>query len=99
MNIFMFGVSSGSAIFISQYWGNREMDGISRTYGMVTLSAVGVALGFMVVALTAPRWVLGLFTNEAPVIEEGVQYLEIAFPILGSALIRPSAPCCGLRRT
>ncbi len=78
MNIFMFGVSSGSAIFISQYWGNREMDGISRTYGMVTLSAVGVALGFMVVALTAPRWVLGLFTNEAPVIEEGVQYLEIA---------------------
>lgn len=78
MNIFLFGFCSGSSVFISQYWGVKDMRGIHRTYGMVLANVMAVAAVFTLVGVLAPQFVLGLFTADPVVIAEGVRYLRPA---------------------
>ena len=71
MNIFLFGFCSGSSVFISQYWGVKDMRGIHRTYGMVLANVMAVAAVFTLVGVLAPQFVLGLFTTDPVVIAQG----------------------------
>ncbi|AYH41459.1 MATE family efflux transporter [Christensenella minuta] len=73
----MFGLSSGACVLISQYWGKKDKDTISRIFGIVLRIAVLVGVGVTAVALLFPHGVMGLYTNEQPVIEYGVQYLRV----------------------
>jgi len=75
--LLLFGLTSGMAIFTAQFWGKREMDPIRKVLGMSILSASVIALIFTVAATVFPRAVLGLFTNDANVIEIGSSYLSI----------------------
>ena len=38
MNIVIFGFTSGASVFISQFWGNKDMMGIRHTYGLLLLN-------------------------------------------------------------
>lgn len=75
--LLMFGLNSGSAIFISQYWGKRDITNIRRILGFSVISGTLVSLIFTLVALVFPNTILGLFTNDSAVIELGRQYLLI----------------------
>lgn len=87
MNIVIFGFTSGASVFISQFWGNKDMVGIRHTYGLLLLNISLGALAFTLVGLWAPRWFLSLYTKDAAVIEEGVRYLRVAcFSYLAVAL-------------
>ena len=72
-----FGLCSGMSVFVSQYWGVKDLKGIRRVLGMGLLSSLVVSFLFMGVALAAPRWVIGLFNQDAAVIEAGCRYLTI----------------------
>lgn len=78
LTIFLFGVSSGAAIFISQYFGIDDRKGIHRVSG--TALASGLVLGtiFMVAACVFPSLVMRIFASDEAVIAEGVTYLRIA---------------------
>ena len=78
MNIVIFGISSGAAVFIAQYWGIKDMDGIARAYGMALINSVLVTALFTAVAAFFPRFVLGLFTSDELAISEGLRYLKWA---------------------
>ncbi len=71
------GFVGGGMLFISQYWGSREDDGIERSYGMTLLCMMTVAVVFGCLALFAPRQVMELYTDKAAIQEIGVQYLRI----------------------
>ena len=73
LNIVLFGFMSGASVFIAQYWGTKDMPGIQRTYGLLLVCAAAGGLIFMGVGLCAPGWVLGLFTQEAPVAADGAE--------------------------
>ena len=72
-----FGLCSGMSVFVSQYWGVKDLKGIRRVLGMGLSSCMVVSLVFMGVALAAPRWVIGLFNKDPAVIEAGCRYLTI----------------------
>lgn len=72
-----FGLCSGMSVFVSQYWGVRDLKGIRRVLGIATLSCLLLSGLFMAVALCAPEFVLGLFNQDPLVIETGCQYLSI----------------------
>ena len=72
-----FGLCSGMSVFISQYWGVKDLKGIRRVMGIGLLLAMIVSLGFLGVALAAPAWVIGLFNQDSGVIETGCRYLRI----------------------
>lgn len=75
--LFLFGVGSGSAVFTAQYWGNGDVAGVKRMLGLGLLIAVVGASAFNIVALTAPRTVLSLYSLDPVVLSFGARYLRI----------------------
>ena len=73
-----FGLSSGSAVFIAQYHGAGNLDGIRRTFGATILFGLPAGLLATAAALLFPEEIMGLLTNEQPLIEEGARYLRYA---------------------
>lgn len=80
INIFIFGIASGSAIFASQFWGKKDLRGIGSVLVLSTMSAVTLGAIGSCIALFFPRQFLSLYLHDEAVIELGVQYLRIVFP-------------------
>lgn len=72
-----FGVYSGAAVYVSQYWGVRDIPNIRRTFGIDLCLGGGISLLFMTLALALAPQILFLFTRDANVIELGSGYLRI----------------------
>ena len=72
-----FGLCSGMSVFISQYWGVKNLKGIRRVMGLGLLTALLISCSFLAVALAAPEWVVGLFNRDPAVLETGCRYLRI----------------------
>ncbi len=71
------GFVGGGMLFISQYWGSREDDGIERSYGMTWMCMMTVGVIFGCLALFAPEMIMKLYTDKTAIQEIGVQYLRI----------------------
>ncbi len=98
MNLFYFGISSGSAAMIAQFWGAKDKNNIKRSYGIALVFGAVVALVFSVCMFTIPELMLRVFTDEQAIIETGAQYMEIvAFMGIFSAFNQIS--CVALRAT
>ena len=78
LNMVLFGISSGSAVFISQYWGTKNLKGIRRTAGIAISTGLGISLLFLIAALVFPQTIISIFNQEPEVIKEGSKYLRIA---------------------
>jgi len=76
--LLIFGVNSGGAIFMGQYWGKGEIKGIHRVLGIVFVTNIILACVFAGIALFAPRWFMSILSQDPLVIEQGVQYLAVA---------------------
>lgn len=76
-NLLGFGLCSGMSVFVSQYWGVRDLKGIRRVLGIAIMTALVLTCSFLAVALAAPTFVLGLFNRDPAVVETGCQYLTI----------------------
>ncbi len=75
--LFLFGISSGSAIFTAQYWGKGDLTNLRKVMGIGLTLAISVALFYTLVALLIPKTVLSIYTKDQAVIELGSQYLQI----------------------
>ncbi|MBQ7337774.1 MAG: MATE family efflux transporter [Clostridia bacterium] len=77
LNLACFGLCSGSATMISQYWGARDRDGIHRTFGMLLTFSMGIALLISACLFFIPDKLMRIFIDDPAVIELGAQYLKI----------------------
>lgn len=102
--LIIFGINSGSSIFISQFWGKKDTDNIKRVLGLaVTLSALA-GLVFTIVAFFFPEIVMRFFIKEEMVVKLGSDYLRIvslsymitgisfAFSIASRSIGQPKMP-------
>ena len=64
-------------VLASQYWGQKRLEPIKKIISLGLKVGFGIGVIFFVVTLLLPSQVLGIFTNDAAVIEEGVKYLRI----------------------
>ena len=76
-NLLGFGLCSGMSVFVSQYWGVRDLKGIRRVLGIALATALVLTGAFLAVALLAPEFVLGLFNDDPDVVATGCRYLTI----------------------
>lgn len=98
MNLFYFGISSGSASLISQFWGAKEKENIRKSYGVALIFAIGVAVAFCLAMFFIPEYLVRVFTSEVPVIDEAKKYMQIvAFMGIFSAFNQVT--CTVLRAT
>jgi putative MATE family efflux protein len=77
LNLMLFGITSGAAIFTAQLWGKGDLPAIRKVTGLCLGLAMAAGLLFSVIALFFPSAALGVYTNDPAVIQEGSQYLVI----------------------
>jgi putative MATE family efflux protein len=80
VNLMLFGITSGSAIFIAQFWGKGDQSNIHKVLGLCLLQALLGSALFLAVAMLAPRAVLGFYTRDPAVIAAGSEYLRLLAP-------------------
>ncbi|MGL1894561.1 MAG: MATE family efflux transporter [Spirochaetaceae bacterium] len=77
LTLIYFGISGGSAIFTSQFWGAKKYDKIINILGVAIKLAVIVGSIFTIFGFFFPEVVLSVFTNDEEVINIGAGYLRI----------------------
>lgn len=81
----IFGTSSGCAVFIAQYWGQRNIKEIRKTVGIMLTFSLAVTAVFTLACLTVPEKLIGLYSTDPEVISIGASYLRavcISYPIM-----------------
>ncbi len=77
LNLVLFGLGSGTAIFTAQLWGKRDVDNIRKVLSLSLRLSLGAAAIFFILAQFFPEQVLGIYTNDERVIAVGAEYLRI----------------------
>ncbi len=77
LNLMLFGITSGSAMFTAQLWGKRDIPNIRKVLGLaLTLGLVAGAI-FLVIAEFFPAGALSIYSADPSVISLGSDYLRI----------------------
>ena len=90
------GFIGGGMLFIAQFWGEGNHDGIRKSYGIMLAFVAMTATAATYLALCKPMWVMQLYTNSETIQKIGVEYLSLVgfsyvFQVLAvamSALLR-----------
>jgi putative MATE family efflux protein len=78
--IVLFGISSGGAVFIAQFWGKRDLPGIRKTLGLGILVSLAIGGVFTLAAALVPERILGIYSTDPAVIATGASYLRYLAP-------------------
>lgn len=73
----MTAVVTVAGILIAQYCGSRQKKGVSDSFFSNLYLALLVALIFMVLSLSIPNQIMGLYSKDAETVGEAVVYLKI----------------------
>jgi putative MATE family efflux protein len=77
LNLAVFGIASGSAIFTAQLWGKRDTHNIHRVLGLSLLLALLAGILFFLLAELFPAQVMALYSTDPAVVKLGSNYLRI----------------------
>ncbi len=83
MMVFIKGISAGTAVMISQYWGKKDMTRIKQIFAIGFQASITVAALFFLGAFLAPQTVMSILTDNDVLIREGAVYVQyVAFSYL-----------------
>ena len=77
LQMFFFGVQSGSSVLISQFWGKGDRKAINRILGLSWLVTGAVSMLVAAILLAVPEQVMGLFSNDPAAVAVAAQYGRI----------------------
>ena len=72
-----FGIYSGASIFIAQYWGAQDKTNIKKVFGIDIIIGSSLSLLFSIFVFLFRKQIMGIFIDDAAVIELGSRYLKI----------------------
>jgi len=75
--IFCFGLYSGASVFVSQYWGVKDIKNIRKVFGIELTFGILIALVTSLLVQLFPHQIMSIFIDEEYVISLGIQYLRI----------------------
>ncbi len=78
LNLVLFGIGSGAAVFFAQYFGDRNKTGFLHTYGVSLAIGLSASALFMIVGFFLPDKIIRVFNRDPAVVSAGVSYLKIA---------------------
>ena len=73
----VFGVQSGLGILVSQYWGKKDMESISRAIGVAAMLGTGITLVLALVLFLWPVQIMDLLSNKHELSVLGAPYLKL----------------------
>ena len=77
LSLIFFGITSGATVLTAQYWGKKDKRTIEKVLGIALRLSIVTGVLFTVITLCFPAQLMGIFTSEQAVIDEGVKYLKI----------------------
>jgi putative MATE family efflux protein len=77
LNLILFGIGSGSAMFTAQLWGNKDIVSLRKVLGLCLAMGFAIATLFLVSCELFPARIIGIFTVDPQVIALGSEYLRI----------------------
>ena len=77
MSLFLFGITSGAAVLIAQYWGKKDLDSIKAIFGLGMKLGIAVSSLFALSAFFLPELLMRIFTDDPEIIRQGKIYLRI----------------------
>jgi len=77
LNLLLFGIGSGAAIFTAQFWGRADIPNIRRVLGISLLWGLLGSGIFTALAILAPVWTLGVYSRDPAVVALGSGYLHL----------------------
>jgi len=85
------GIVSVSSILISQYYGNKDDDGIRKSYSSCLLLSLLLILLFILPSILIPANIIGIYTIDQQVIQEALSYFKMIglsfLPMTGTMMI------------
>lgn len=83
MMVFIKGISAGTAVMISQYWGKKDMARIKNIFSIGFKLSVTVSVIFFIGSFFFPETVMGIVTDKEVLIKVGAPYVRaVAFSYL-----------------
>lgn len=71
------GINAGASVFMSQYWGKKDLQGIKTFLGIdLTVGFVAASL-FAIMAFFFPKVIMDIMSDDAAVVALGANYLKI----------------------
>ena len=87
VNLFLFGINTGGAIFVSQYWGRKDEESIKRVFGLMLTSSMIIAAAFFAFTFFFPGTFVHIFSKDSSLFNDSILYLKIiSFSYFGIAL-------------
>ncbi len=77
-SILIFGICSGSGIFMGQFWGNKDKAGVHKVMGICLVTSIIGASLFAAAAWIMPETLIGLYTKNPEIIALGADYIRLA---------------------
>lgn len=77
MSLFLFGITSGAAVLIAQYWGKKDLEAIKAIFGLGMKIGIAVSSLFALAAFFFPEILMRIFTDDTEIIRQGEIYLRI----------------------
>jgi putative MATE family efflux protein len=78
--IVLFGICSGGAVFIAQFWGRRDVGGMRKTVGLCCVINFFIGSGFTLAVALIPDRIIGIYSADEEVIKAGALYLRCLSP-------------------
>lgn len=77
MILLLFGINSGAGVFVSQFWGDKNIRAIQKVLGIALASALASSGFFWILTQTIPHHLIRVYSPDTEVIDIGSRYLRI----------------------
>ncbi len=77
VQMFIAGIEGAILILAAQYWGKKDSDSIRKVVSIGVRAAFVVGLAFTLAGVLFPGAIIGIFTKDPGVLQEGTVYLQI----------------------
>ena len=93
LNLFLFGIVSGSAMVTAQLWGKRDILNIRKVLTLCLWMSIAISGIFVVLAETIPAQIMEFYSSDPQVIALGSDYMRI---LAGAFIFFAITFCFGL---
>jgi putative MATE family efflux protein len=77
LNLFLFGVASGSAMVTAQFWGKKDIGGIRKVLALCLWMSIGISSIFLILSELFSAEIISFYSSDSQVILQGGNYLQI----------------------
>ena len=79
-NICCMGLGMGASVLVSRFWGMKDIPSLRKTITLMLRFTILIGMIFTLTAAIIPSGIMHMYSNEGPVVEQGVLYLRWSIP-------------------